>query len=98
MIWLRQLFTNLGIDISKPTPILCDNPVAITISKDNPYHTRTKHINTHYHYIRERPASHEVIHNRVASKDNAADLFTKALDPKQHTKLMNLLGMGELLR
>jgi len=98
MIWLCQLFSNLGIDISKPTPILCDNLVAITISKDNPYPTRTKHINTHYHYIREHPASHEVIHNCVASKDNTADIFTKALDPNQHCRLMNILIMGELLR
>jgi len=98
VVWLRQLLSDLGMDISSPFPMLCDNLAAITISKDNSYHAKTKHINIRYHYIRERLASREATLNHVVSKDNAADTFTKVPDPNQHRKLMSLLGMGELLR
>ena len=97
LVWLCQLLSDLGIDISSPFPMLYDNLAAITISKDNSYHTRMKHINICYHYIRECLASCKATLNHVMSKDNAADIFMKALDPKQHTKLMSLLRMGEML-
>ena len=88
LMWLRQLLIDLGFNMSPRIPLRCDNLAAITISKDNSYHARTKHINIRYHYIRERITSHEVDLTHVASKDNAADIFTKALDPKQHLNLM----------
>ena len=98
LTWLRKLLSDLGEDMSQEIPLYCDNLGAITISKDNSYHARTKHINIRYHYIRQLIASHEVDLTHVASKDNAADIFTKSFDKQTHRKLISLLGMGELLR
>lgn len=98
LTWLRKLLFDLGEDVSQEIPLYCDNLGAITISKDNSYHARTKHINIRYHYIRGLIASHEVDLTHVTSEDNAADIFTKALDKQTHRELMTLLGMGELLR
>jgi len=44
MMWIHQLFSDIGLDISKPAPMFCENITVITISKDSSYHTRTKHI------------------------------------------------------
>ena len=33
--------------------VLCNNQGAITLLKDNKFHSRTKHIDLHYHFIRE---------------------------------------------
>ena len=77
--------------------MLCNNLAAITIPKDNSYQTRMKHINICYYYISKHFASHKAVLNHIMLKDNTANIFRYALDPKQYTKLMNLFGMGEML-
>ena len=88
----QEFLTDLGFDQSQPTSIHSDNLRAITLSHDASYHARTKHINVAYHFIRERVASNEVALTYVRSKENPADLMTKALDLSQHRYLRNKLG------
>ena len=98
LVWLRRFLTDLGFDQSQPTSIRSDNLGAITLSHDASYHARTKHINVAYHFIRERVASNEVALTYIRSKENPADLMTKALDLSQHRYLRNKLGFSEMLR
>ncbi len=51
-VWLRRLLSDLGMDVS-PVMILEDNQGAIAIAKNPVDHSRTKHIDIRYHYIRE---------------------------------------------
>ena len=76
-----------------PTAIRCDNLSAITITHDATYHACTKHINIYYHYIREKVASNEASLTYVASKDNIADIMTKAIPLENHNELKELLGI-----
>jgi hypothetical protein len=54
-------------------------------------HTRVKHINIHYHFIKEAIHSNAIQLWYCPSKHNPADIFTKPLPPDHHYKLM--LGM-----
>ena len=56
-------------------------------------HARTKHIDIHYHYIRERIASNEVVVSHCPSEDNLADALTKALPRPRHQSLVARMGM-----
>jgi len=99
MIWIRRLLNEIGLDQSKATLIRCDNLSAITITHDTTYHAHTKHINIAYHFIHEKVASNEALLTHVASKDNIADIMTKAISPENHNKLKGLLGItGEVTR
>lgn len=49
--WSKRLLTDLGMSDS-PTVILEDNQGAIAIAKNPVTHSRTKHIDIRYHYIR----------------------------------------------
>jgi len=40
--------------MSKPTPLYEDNQGAIALSVNNQFHTRSKHIDIKYHYVREQ--------------------------------------------
>ena len=53
MVWLRQLLEDIGLDMTEPSITFTDNLAAQTITHDASYHTRTKHINIAFHYIRE---------------------------------------------
>jgi hypothetical protein len=52
-IWLRHLHTELGLDISSPTPIHIDNQSAIVIARNPEFHDQTKHIEVRYHFLRQ---------------------------------------------
>ncbi|KNZ81947.1 Copia protein [Termitomyces sp. J132] len=42
-------------------------------------HSHVKHVDIKYHFLRERVASKEIEVRYINTRDNVADLFTKAL-------------------
>ena len=59
--------------------IFCDNQGGITLSKDPKMHKRSKHIDVHYHFVREKVDEEKVIISYIPSEKNVADMFTKSL-------------------
>ncbi len=59
--------------------IYCDNINSILLANNLVYHARTKHIKVHYHFIREKVLAKEIDLIHVNTKDQVADIFTKAL-------------------
>jgi hypothetical protein len=92
-IWLRALLTGINITPTNPTRIMCDNNASINLSEDPTLHTRVKHIDINYHFLRERVQSKEVLLSYIRSKENIADIFTKPLEKYQFIKLRELLGV-----
>jgi hypothetical protein len=54
VVWLRKIAIELGVHKSIPSTIQCDNQSAIKLVKNPILHARTKHVELHHHYIRER--------------------------------------------
>jgi hypothetical protein len=48
-------------------------------------HSRVKHIDIQYHFLRERVQNKELAISYINMKDNIADIFTKALTPGPFT-------------
>jgi hypothetical protein len=59
--------------------IYCDNINSILLANNPVYHVRTKHIEVHYHFIREKVLAKEIDLIHVSTEDQVADIFTKAL-------------------
>jgi len=59
--------------------IYCDNISSILLANNSVYHARTKHIEVHYHFIREKVLAKEIDPIHVSTKDQVANIFTKAL-------------------
>jgi hypothetical protein len=78
-IHLRQLMSDLGFPQRGPTVIYEDNQGCIALSENPVMHKRTKHIDVRHHFIRERVESGDIALKYVATKDQLADLLTKAL-------------------
>ena len=80
-VYLKQFLTKLLIVecVQRPIRILCDNNFSIAITKDPKCHSRAKHIEGRYHYIRDMIKKKKVVVQRVSSKKNLADPFTKGL-------------------
>ena len=52
LIWLKTQLEDYKLKINS-IPLFCDNMSAINISKNLVLHSRTKHIEIKYHFIRE---------------------------------------------
>jgi Reverse transcriptase (RNA-dependent DNA polymerase). len=92
-IWLRSLADELKFPQPKPSPMLCDSEGAITCTRDPQHHSRMKHIDIRYHFIRDcvQKGIIEVIH--IPGIDNVADLLTKPLTRVIHEKWLERLRM-----
>nr|GEW29585.1 retrovirus-related Pol polyprotein from transposon TNT 1-94 [Tanacetum cinerariifolium] len=53
VLWLRTQLTDYGFHFDK-IPMYCDSKVAIAISCNPVQHSRTKHIDVKYHFIKEK--------------------------------------------
>ncbi|CAN4091395.1 unnamed protein product [Withania somnifera] len=68
--------------VDAPLMIYCDNSGAVANSKEPQSHKRAKHIKRKYHLIRDIVQRGDVVVAKIASKNNLADPFTKALPQK----------------
>lgn len=54
VVWVTNLFKELGVNVDRPTVIHCDSKAAIQIAANPVFHERTKHIEIDCHFIREK--------------------------------------------
>jgi hypothetical protein len=92
LLWMRQTLRDYGYKLSK-VPLLCDNESAICMA-DNPVeHSRTKHIDILYHFLRDHQQRGDIEIAYVNTNNQLADIFTKPLDEKTFSKLRNELNI-----
>ena len=66
--------------------IWSDNQAALTISRDDKHHPRTKHIDIKYHFIRDLVKDNKITIKWVPTHKQSADIFTKGLGKTKFTK------------
>ena len=62
--------------------LYCDSQSAIHLSKNPTFHSRSKHIDVRYHWIRDVLENKLLQVEKIHTNDNGADMMTKAL-PKE---------------
>nr|GEZ05413.1 ribonuclease H-like domain-containing protein [Tanacetum cinerariifolium] len=92
VLWLRTQLTNYGFYFDK-IPMYCDSKAAIAISCNPVQHSRTKHIDVRYHFIKEKVEKGIVELFFVGTEYQLADLFTKALSEDRFKYLVRRNGM-----
>ena len=92
-VWLRRLVVDLGVVHKTATTIYTDSQSALAIVRNLVFHACTKHIEVHYHYVRERLSAGEISLAYVPTQDNLADLFTKALSREKFEAFCKALGL-----
>jgi hypothetical protein len=96
VVWLQKLLLDLGQSMDVPVVIYCDNISSILLANNPVYHARTKHIEVHYHFIREKVLVKEIDLIHVSTEDQVADIFTKALSTNKLRKFRKMLGVLEV--
>jgi len=94
--WFRKLLGDLGLHVDKQVVIYCDNLSSIQLARNSVFHAWTKHIEVHYHFIREKVLASEIDFIYVSTEDQVADIFTKGLGAEKHRRFRCMLGVMEL--
>ena len=81
VVWLQRLCLELGFN-QQVVRIDCDSQSAIFLAKNHAYHSKTKHINVQYHFVRDMVESKKVLSEKVDNLDNVADSLTKYMSTK----------------
>ncbi|KAJ9542059.1 LOW QUALITY PROTEIN: hypothetical protein OSB04_028565 [Centaurea solstitialis] len=92
VLWMRNQLQDYDIQLSK-IPIYCDNTSAIAIANNPVLHSKTKHIEVKYHFIRDHVMNGDIELHFVPTEYQLADLFTKPLDVTRFNMLISELGM-----
>ncbi|KAD4179777.1 hypothetical protein E3N88_28368 [Mikania micrantha] len=92
-VWLRKMLKELHQEQDTSTPIKCDNRSAIFLSKNQGFHSRTKHISIKFHYIRSLVEEKQIELVPCDTKYQVADILTKPLGFEQFCYLRTMLGL-----
>ncbi|GKB17887.1 hypothetical protein Tco_0851810 [Tanacetum coccineum] len=79
MLWMKSQLSDYDI-IYKNMPIFYDNTSVIAISNNPVLHSRTKHTDIKYHFIRDHILKGDTKLHFIATQYQLADIFTKPLD------------------
>ncbi|GKD11130.1 hypothetical protein Tco_1190815 [Tanacetum coccineum] len=95
ILWMRSQLTDYGFQSHK-IPLYCDNKSAIALCCNNVQHSRAKHIDVRYHFIKERVENGIVELYFVRTEYQLADIFTKPLPRDRFNFLIEKLSMRSM--
>ena len=78
-LFLRQIYAEFTNSPTQSVPIFVDNQGCICLAKHPSYHKKTRHIDIKFHSIRKYVSNKSISVIYVNTKDNIADICTKAL-------------------
>jgi hypothetical protein len=77
-VWLQRLCSGIGL-VQQAARIDCDSHSAIFLAKNLTYHSKTKHIDIQYHFVRDMVEETKVLSMKVDTWKNVADSLTKSV-------------------
>ena len=86
----------IGFGASMEMNLFCDNKVAIDISKNPVQHYRTKHVEVNRHFIKQNLEDKIIRFLFLKSKDQLADILTKATSDKNFHDSLDKLGIKDI--
>ncbi|GJT19109.1 retrovirus-related pol polyprotein from transposon TNT 1-94 [Tanacetum coccineum] len=94
VIWMRTQLLDYGFKYNR-IPMYCDSKSAIAISCNPVQHSKTKHIDIQYHFIKEHVERGTMEIYFVRTEYQLADLFTKALPKERFEYLVHRIVVEE---
>ncbi|XP_065622730.1 secreted RxLR effector protein 161-like [Quercus suber] len=93
LLWMKKLLHDYGIT-QDTMCVFCDNTSAINLSKNPVQHSKSKHIEIRYHFIRDLVEEKTVYLDFITTDNQKANIFTKPLDGPKFESLRKTIGVG----
>lgn len=96
LLWIRRILKDLDIELKTPMKLYCDNEAAVKIANNPVQHDRTKHVEIDRHFIKDHLEKKTVELPHVTSKEQLADMLTKAVCGNVFNSSLGKLGMLDI--
>jgi hypothetical protein len=83
---------DFGLDFHH-VPLLCDSTSAIRVVKNHVLHSKTKHIDVHFHFLCDHSEKGDIDLRHVDTHPQLTDIFTKPLNQSTFAHLRGELGV-----
>lgn len=93
MLWMQRFLGDLGIKQEKYV-LYCDSQSAIHLVKNLAFHSKSKHIDLRYHWIRQVLEEGNLQLEKIHTTENPADMLTKILPRDKQELCRSLVGLG----
>ena len=95
VVWLQRLCSSMGL-VQGAIRIDCDNQSEILLAKNPAYHSKTKHIDVQYHFVRDMIEDKKVLLVKVDTLKNTVDALTKSVSSKKFSWCRETMGVSGL--
>jgi len=94
-VWLQRLCPNMWL-VQGSIRIDCDSQSVIFLAKNHTYHSKIKHIDVQYHFVRDMMEDKNVLLVKVDTLKNIADALTKSVSSKNFSWCRETMGISGL--
>eukprot|EP00253_Pinus_taeda_P035546 PITA_35546 len=95
VVWLQRLCLSMGL-VQRAIRIDCDTQSEIFLAKNPAYHSKTKHIDVQYHFVRDMIEDKKVLLVKVDTLKNIADALTKFVSSEKFSWCRETMGIAGL--
>ncbi|KAM1634551.1 hypothetical protein TB2_012364 [Malus domestica] len=92
--WIRLLLKDLHVYLPTPPLLHYDNVSTLALCSNPVFHTRIKHLDTDFHFVRERVQKGDLLVEYISTNDQVADVLTKGLHGPLFLKHCSNLKLG----
>ena len=94
-VCLQILCLGIGL-LQQVVRIDCDSHSAIYMAKNLAYHSKTKHIDIQYHFVRDMVDENKVLLMKVDTLKNVADSLNKSVSTEKFSWCRRAMGIAAL--
>jgi len=94
-VWLHRLCSSMGL-VQRAIRIDCDNQSVIFLAKNPAYHSKTKHIDVQYNFVRDMVEDKRVLLVKVDTLKNVVDALTKFVRTQKFSWCRETMGVANL--
>jgi len=92
LLWMIYTLRNFGLSFER-VPLLCDSTSAISVAKNPILHSKTKHIDIRFHFLRDHYEKGDIDLCHIDTTKQLTDILTKPLDQATFARLRGELGV-----
>ena len=93
ILWLRNLFQEIGYSLNVPSPLWLDNQSALSVAKNPEHHGRMKHLDLRFYWLRDEVDKGTIQVAHLRTDDMPADVLTKPLARIKLASMRQKLGL-----
>jgi hypothetical protein len=94
-IWLQILCSGIGL-VQEVVRLECDSQSEIFLEKNPSYHSKTKHIDVQYHFVRDMVEEKKVFLEKFDTLKNVSDSLTKSVSIEKFFWCRETMGIVAL--